>query len=55
MHQFLMEEHGLSEADLPEIGSSDAVAAYLAGKKDLSVGQVRALAQRFRVTTAAFV
>jgi HTH-type transcriptional regulator/antitoxin HigA len=53
--QFLMEEHGLSEADLPEIGSPNVVERYLTGKDELSVGQVRAVAQRFHVSTAAFI
>jgi HTH-type transcriptional regulator/antitoxin HigA len=53
--QFLMEEHGLSAADLPELGLPDAVEGYLAGKAELNIEQVRALAQRFHVSPAAFI
>jgi HTH-type transcriptional regulator/antitoxin HigA len=53
--QFLMEEHGLAAADLSEFGSPDVVALYLAGGYELSVDQVRELAQRFRVSPAVFI
>jgi HTH-type transcriptional regulator / antitoxin HigA len=53
--QYLMEEHGLSPADLPELGPPDSVEQVLAGKHDLSILQVRALARRFHVSPAAFI
>jgi HTH-type transcriptional regulator/antitoxin HigA len=53
--QYLMEEHDLSSADLPELGSLETVELYLAGKAELSVDQVRALAKRFHVSPAAFI
>lgn len=53
--QYLMEEHRLSATDLPEVGSPDAIERYLAGKAELSIEQLRALAQRFRVSPAAFI
>jgi HTH-type transcriptional regulator/antitoxin HigA len=53
--QFLLEEHGLSAADLPELGAVDAVERYLAGGEELSVDQVRVLARRFHVSPAAFI
>ncbi|MEX2172685.1 MAG: hypothetical protein WD851_25425 [Pirellulales bacterium] len=51
----LMEEHGLSLDDLPEIGDRTAVKNYLTGQQELSVKQVRALAQRFRVSSEVFI
>ena len=52
---FLMEEHGLKQADLPEIGSQGIVSEVLSGKRELNVRQIRALAQRFHVSPAVFV
>jgi len=53
--QFLMEEHGLAAADLPELGAPEEVEACLAGRQELSVKQLRALAERFHVSAAVFV
>jgi HTH-type transcriptional regulator/antitoxin HigA len=55
MLQYLMDEHELTTAEIPEIGAADRVEKYLAGKVELSVEQVRALARRFRVSSAAFI
>jgi HTH-type transcriptional regulator/antitoxin HigA len=53
--EFLMEEHGLSAEDLVELGSPQSVERYCAGKEELSMDQVRALARRFHVSPAAFI
>lgn len=53
--QFLMEEHGLSAEDLVELGSPEFVERYRAGKEELTIEQVRALARRFHVSPAAFI
>ena len=53
--QFLMEEHGLAAADLPELGNIAEVESYLEGSQELSMNQVRALAERFHVSPAAFI
>jgi len=45
----LMEEHGLKQSDLPEIGAQSVVSAVLAGKRQLNLRQVKALAKRFSV------
>jgi HTH-type transcriptional regulator/antitoxin HigA len=52
---FLMEEHGLGAGDLPELGSAEAVRAVLAGERELHLGEIRALAERFRVSPGVFV
>ena len=44
---YLMEEHGLTESDLPEIGPKHVVTNILNGKQDLQIQQVQALANRF--------
>lgn len=53
--RFLMDEHGLAQSELPEIGSQGVVSEVLNGKRDLNVRQVRALAKRFGVSPAALV
>jgi HTH-type transcriptional regulator/antitoxin HigA len=53
--QSLMEEHGVSATNLPEIGSEDVVRRYLAGQEELNIEQVRALARRFHVSPSAFI
>src|SRR5437016_1336989 len=53
--QLLMDEHGLTQSDLPEIGSQGVVSEILRGKRELNVRQVRMLAKRFHVSPAVFV
>jgi len=53
--RFLMEEHGLTQSDLPEVGSQGVVSEVLNGKRELNVRQVRLLAQKFKVSSAVFV
>lgn len=53
--RFLMDEHGLNQSELPEVGSQGVVSEILSGKRELNVRQIRALAERFKVSPAAFV
>ena len=53
--RYLMEEHGLRQSDLPEIGSQGVVSEILNGKRDLNVRQIRELAKRFHVAPAVFI
>jgi len=53
--RFLMEEHDLSQSDLPEIGSQGVVSDILRGKRELNVRQIRALAKRFHVSPGVFI
>jgi len=55
MLRFLMEERGLRQSDLSEIGSQGVVSEILQGKRELNIRQVRALAKRFNVSPAVFV
>ena len=50
---FLMEQHGLRQCDLPEVGAQSVVSAVLPGKRSLNLRQARALAQRFQVPIEA--
>jgi HTH-type transcriptional regulator/antitoxin HigA len=53
--RFLMDEHGLTQSDLPEVGSQGVVSEVLNGKRELNVRQIRVLAEKFKVSPAAFV
>ena len=55
MVRFFMEEHDLTQGDLPEIGSQGVVSEILSGKRELNVRQIRALASRFHVSPAVFI
>ncbi len=44
----LMEEHGLRQGDLPEVGSQGVISEVLAGKRMLNLRQVKALVKRFK-------
>ena len=52
--RFFMEEHDLTQSDLPEIGSQGVVSEILNGKRELNTRQIRLLAQRFNVSPAVF-
>lgn len=52
---FLMDEHGLRQSDLPEVGSQGVVSELLSGKRRLNTRQIRALTARFGVSPAVFI
>ena len=53
--RFLMDQHGLKQGDLPEIGAQSVVSAILHGKRQLNLRQVSALSKRFGVSAEAFI
>jgi HTH-type transcriptional regulator / antitoxin HigA len=53
--KYLMEEHSLSQSDLPEVGSQGVVSEILTGKRELNLRQIKALSQRFHVSPAVFI
>ena len=52
---FLMEQHRLRQADLPEIGAQSVVSDVLGGKRLLNLRQVSALSKRFGISADAFI
>lgn len=52
--RFLMEQHGMKQSDLSEIGSQGVVSEILNGKRDLNVRQISRLAEIFHVSPATF-
>ena len=53
--KFLMEQHDLSQGDLPEVGSQGVVSEILRGKRELNVRQIQALSRRFHLPAGAFL
>ncbi len=51
---FLMEQHQLTQKDLPEIGSQSHVSKVLHEKRQLTLEQITALSKRFGVSLAVF-
>ncbi len=54
--RYLMDANGLTQKDLKkEIGTQAHVSMILAGKRDLTVAQIKALAVRFNISPNAFL
>ncbi len=53
--RFLMEQHGLSQSQLPEVGNQSVVSQVLAGHRQLNVRQIARLCQRFGVGPGLFI
>ncbi len=51
----LLDEHGLKQSDLSEIGSQGIVSEILSGKRQLNVRQIKMLSKRFKVSPAVFI
>lgn len=52
--KFLMDEHGLGQDDLPEIGSQSLVSKILNGERQLTLEHIHSLSKRFGVSPAVF-
>jgi len=53
--RFLMDQHGLSQSDLPEVGNQSVISLLLSGTRQLNVRQIQALAARFHVSPTVFM
>ena len=53
--RFLMDQHELTQSELPEIGAQSVVSAILSGKRELNVRQVSRLSRRFGVSADVFL
>ena len=53
--QYLLEEHGLKQSDLSDIGSQGVISELVAGKRSVNARQAKALAARFKVSPAIFL
>ncbi len=53
--KYLLEEHGLNQSDLKEIGSQGIVSEILNGKRKLNLRQIESLSKRFSVSPLVFI
>lgn len=53
--RYMMREHGLTQSDLPGVGTQSVVSEVLSGKRQLNLRQIRWLAERFGVTVETFI
>ena len=53
--RFLMDQHGLKQADLPEVGAQSVVSAVPSGKRHLNIRQVASLSARFGIPADVFI
>lgn len=53
--QSLMEEHHLTQNDLPEIGNQSVISQILSGKRKLNLRQIQNLAKRFNLPIEVFI
>jgi HTH-type transcriptional regulator/antitoxin HigA len=51
----MMREHGLSQSDLPGLGTQSVVSEILSGKRKLNLRQIKWLAERFGVSVETFI
>ncbi len=52
---YLMEEHGLTVFDLPEIGTPEIIESILSKNQSLTFAQIQQLAERFHVNYQVFM
>lgn len=51
----MMREHGLTQSDLPGVGTQSVVSEILSAKRQLNLRQIRWLAERFGVSVETFI
>lgn len=52
---YLMEEHGLKQSDLPEVGSQGVVSEIIKGKRKLNIRQIKELSVKFDISPLVFI
>lgn len=53
--KFLMQQHGLKQSDLREIGTQGVVSEILSGDRQINARQAKALGKRFGVSAIVFL
>jgi HTH-type transcriptional regulator / antitoxin HigA len=53
--RYLMDEHGLKQADLAEIASQGTISDILSGRRGVSKALAKKMAERFQVSAAVFL
>lgn len=55
MLRFLMQQHQLTQSELPEVGTQGVISEILSGKRELNLRQIKSLSERFNVPISVFV
>ncbi|MBX4925936.1 helix-turn-helix domain-containing protein [Rhizobium binae] len=53
--RYIMEERGLSQSEVPEVGAQSVVSEILSGKRQINLRQARALSERFLLPASVFL
>jgi len=53
--RLLMQEHQLTQANLPEVGSQGIVSEVLSGKREMNIRMIRSLSERFQLDPKVFI
>jgi len=53
--KYLMQENNFTQKDLNILGSQGVVSEILNGKRELNVRQIKALAEKFKISPSAFI
>ncbi|EOQ94770.1 DNA-binding helix-turn-helix protein [Leptospira wolbachii serovar Codice str. CDC] len=53
--KYLMQENNLTQKDLAILGSQGVVSEILNGKRELNVRQIKALADKFKISPSVFI
>jgi len=53
--KYLMQENNLTQKDLNILGSQGVVSEILNGKRELNVRQIKALAEKFKISPSVFI
>lgn len=53
--EYLMQENNLTQKDLSILGSQGVVSEILNGKRELNVRQIKALAEKFKISPSVFI
>ncbi|VAW60721.1 hypothetical protein MNBD_GAMMA10-1453 [hydrothermal vent metagenome] len=53
--KYLMQEHGLKQSQLKEIGSQGVVSEILTGKRTLNIEQIKNISNKFHVSPLVFM
>ena len=51
----LLDANGLTQSDIPEVGTQASISLVLSGKRQLTLRQIKALAVRFNLNPSVFI
>jgi len=55
MLSYFMEQHGHKQSDMTDIASQSVISELLSGKRELNLGHIRKLAEKYHTDPAVFI